>query len=107
MKLCLAFAAAAALVVAAPALADTAPAAPVQATAKPLNTTETTIGELVANPATKAVLDKYIPGLTSDEGIVSMVSAMTLRSILPMAGDKITVKMLDDMDAELAKLPAK
>ena len=36
-----------------------------------------------------------------------MASGMTLRAIQPMAGDKITEDMLNAIDVDLAKLPAK
>jgi hypothetical protein len=78
----------------------TAPAAPHYTTA------DTTIGDLLADPAAKAIIDKHIPGL-SDNPSIAMASGMTLRVIQPMAADKITEKMLDDIDADLAKLPAK
>ena len=70
------------------------------------STNETTIGTLLDNPATQAIVDKYIPGLSSSASI-SMASSMTLRAIQPMSGDKITTQMLDSIDADLAKLPAK
>ena len=90
---------------ASPALAD---AAPVAATAsKSFSTAETTIGDLLADPAAKAVIDKHLPGL-SDNPSMSMAAGMTLRAIQPMAGDKISVEALDAIDADLKALkPAK
>lgn len=70
------------------------------------STSATTIGVLLENPATKAIIDKQIPGLSSNAQI-GMASGMTLRAIQPMAGDMITAAMLDAVDADLAKLPAK
>ena len=87
---------------AAPALAaDAAPAAAAAA----LSTEETSIGDLLADPAAKAVIDKHIPGL-SDNPQISMAAAMTLRAIQPIAGDKISVEALDAIDAELKALNA-
>ncbi|HEX7821676.1 MAG TPA: hypothetical protein VF463_13790 [Sphingobium sp.] len=102
---------AAAVMVAAPVMAQTAakpaaPAAPAAPVAKHLTTTDTAIGDLLADPAAKAVIDKHIPGL-SDSPQIGMASGMTLRAIQPMAGDMITVPMLDAVDTDLAKLPSK
>lgn len=91
---------------AAPVVAQPAPAAAAPAAAAHFSTAETNIGDMIANPATKAILDKHIPGL-SDSPQISMASAMTLRTIQPMSNDQITEKMLNDIDADLAKLPAK
>lgn len=102
---------AAALLVSAPAMAQTVtkpatPAAPAASAAKHLTTADTAIGDLLADPVAKAVIDKYIPGL-SDSPQIGMASGMTLRAIQPMAGDMITVAMLDAVDTDLAKLPSK
>lgn len=93
--------------VAGPAFAQAAPAAPAAApTAKHYTTEGTTIGDLLADPAAKAVIDKHIPGL-SENASIGMASGMTLRAIQPMAADQITEKMLADIDADLNKLPTK
>jgi hypothetical protein len=47
-------------------------------------TNGTTIGDLLADPAAKAILDKHIPGL-SDNPSIAMASGITLRAIRPMA----------------------
>lgn len=102
----------AAAMVAVPAAAQTATqpatsaAAPASSGVKHLNTADTAIGDLLADPAAKAVIDKHIPGL-SDSPQIGMASGMTLRAIQPMAGDMITVPMLDAVDTDLAKLPVK
>ena len=99
---------AAAMMTAMPMIAHAAPdaAATAPAAAKHYTTQDTSIGDLLADPAAKAVVDKYIPGLSSSPSI-SMASGMTLRAIQPMAGDKITVDMLNSIDTDLAKIPAK
>lgn len=81
-----------------------ASAAPAAATAA-LSTEVTSIGDLLADPAAKAVIDKHIPGL-SDNPQISMAAAMTLRAIQPIAGDRISVEALDAIDAELKALKA-
>jgi hypothetical protein len=87
-----------------PAFAD---AAPVAAASKSFSTAETTIGDLLADPVAKAVIDKHLPGL-SDNPSMSMAAGMTLRAIQPMAGDKISVEALDAIDADFKALkPAK
>ncbi len=86
-------------VVATPALAADA--------AKPAYTTaDTDIGTLIDTPETRAILDKILPGFASNDQ-VSMARPMTLRAIQQYAADTITTEKLDQIDAELAKLPAK
>jgi len=90
-----------------PAMAETtASVAQPAAAAKHFTTQDTTIGELIENAATKTILDKHLPDLSSNPSI-SMAAGMTLRAIQPMAADKIPVEKLDAIDADLAKLAAK
>jgi Cytochrome P450 len=70
------------------------------------STADTKIGALLADPAAKAVLDKYFPGVSSDKRI-SMAKGMTLRAVQKFAPDKFTTEALDAADAELAPLPVK
>jgi hypothetical protein len=69
-------------------------------------TTDTPISDLIANPGAKAVLDKDIPGMSTNPSI-DVVGGMTLRALQPTAPDKLSDKVLDQVDADLAKLPAK
>jgi cytochrome P450 len=69
------------------------------------STADTTIGSLLADPAAKAVLDKYFPGVSADKRI-AMAKGMTLRSVQKFAPDKFTTAALDAADAELANLSA-
>jgi hypothetical protein len=93
--------AAAPLALATPVLAQTAPAAPAE---KPkLSTAETTIGDLLDNPAAKAILEKHMPGFSTNPQ-VEMARGFTLRAVQPMVPDQIKVEMLDMIDADLAKL---
>src|SRR5688572_23154020 len=79
-----------------------APAAPAAA----YSTSETSIGDLLDNPATKAVLDKHMPGFAGNPQI-DMARGMTLKQIQQFAGDAVTDEALARIDADLAKIPAK
>lgn len=83
-----------------------APAAPATASAGHYSTTSTEIGTLLDDPAAKAVIEKHIPGMTTNEQ-VDMARGMTLKDIQQYSPDAITDKVLADTDAELAKLPVK
>jgi hypothetical protein len=73
---------------------------------KTYTTAETPIGDLLADPAAKAVLDKDLPGFSSNPNI-GKASSMTLRQLQPFAHDKITDQVLSEIDADFAKLPPK
>ncbi len=82
--------------------------APVSAQAAPTfaakySTADTTIGDLLDNAATKAVLDKLMPGFSTNPQ-VEMARGMTLRAVQPMAPDQIKIETLDLVDADLAKI---
>lgn len=80
------------------------PEAPVaQAPAKALSTQETKIGDLLANDAAKAVLDKHLPGMSEDKQL-AMASGMTLRSIQAFAPGQLSNEALDAVDTDLAAL---
>lgn len=79
------------------------PSAAPNATAK-YSTENTDIGTLIDDPAAKAILDKYIPGLSSSDQI-DMARSMTLKSIQTYAPDMITDERLKGIDSEFAKLP--
>lgn len=84
---------------AAPAMAqDTAKAA--------FSTADTDIGTLLDTPETKAILDKHMPGFSTNEQ-VAMARPMTLRAVQPMAPDQIKIETLDKIDADLAALKPK
>ena len=72
----------------------------------PYSVSETDIGTLLDDPAARAILDKYIPGFSSGDQI-DLARSMTLSSIQQYAPDQITDKVLADIAADLAKLPAK
>lgn len=73
---------------------------------KPYSTAETTIGELLDDPAAKAVLVKYVPDLANNPQM-EMARGMTLKQIQGFAGDMLSDETLGKIDADLAKLPAK
>jgi hypothetical protein len=85
-----------------PALAaDSASAA-----APAYSTENSTIGELIDNPETKAIFDKHLPGVSSNDQF-EMAKAMTLRQVQSYAPDQFSDETLAKMDADLAKVPAK
>lgn len=92
-------AAAAILMVPGAALAQAAPSAP-------YSTTTTEIGILLDDPAAKAILDKHVPGMTTNDQ-VDMARAMTLKDVQQYSPDAITDKVLAAIDADFAKLPPK
>ena len=85
-----------------PALADAASAT----AAKPAYTTsDTDLGTLLDNPATKAVLSKYIATMISNPQI-DMARSMTLKQLQAYSGDSLTDAVLAKIDADLAQVPA-
>ena len=93
------------ITVPATAAGTVAPAAPAAPVAAPkYSTTETEIGTLVDDPAARAILDRHIPGLTTNPQL-EMARTMTLKAIQPFASDDVTDERLAFIDAELAKLP--
>lgn len=99
------FVIAAALAAAFAAPAYAADPAPATAPAPAYSTATTDIGTLLDNPATKAVIDKHMPGFSGNPQI-DMARSMTLKQIQQFAGDQITDEVLAKVDADLAKIPA-
>lgn len=68
-------------------------------------TIDTPIGELLDNPATLAVLDKHMPGLSSNPQI-GMARAMnlSLKAVAQFSGGKITDDLLNAAAADFAAL---
>ncbi|MET0586915.1 MAG: hypothetical protein ABWZ75_00200 [Novosphingobium sp.] len=79
--------------------------APASAPAPAYSTAETDIGTLLDNPATKAVLDKHMPGFSANPQI-DMARSMSLKQVQQFAGDQMTDDVLAKVDADLAKIPA-
>lgn len=67
------------------------------------STAETEIGTILDDPAAKAIVEKHIPGVTTDEQI-DMARAMTLKDIQAYSPDVITDEKLAAIDADFAKL---
>lgn len=100
----------AALLAASAAQAQTAPsdhganhAEHAQAAARP--TIESSIEALENDAATKAVLEKHLPGL-AEHPAYSQFKGMTLRQVAPLSGGKITDEIIAAIDADLKALPA-
>ena len=82
-----------------------APAAPAAAATARFSTATTTIGDLLANPAARAIVDRHLPGLASHPQLQRAVG-MTLRAVVPFSGGMVTPAHLDMIDAYVAALPA-
>lgn len=67
---------------------------------------DTDIGTLLDDPVARAVLDKYMPGFSTQDNI-DMGRSMTLSTIQQYKPDMITDDALKNIDAALAKLPEK
>jgi hypothetical protein len=68
------------------------------------STSTSKIGDLLANPETKAVLEQDIPKVIHDDRI-GMGTGMTLKEIQPYAGPDLTDEILAKVDSDLAKVP--
>ncbi len=65
---------------------------------------ESLVSELLDEPAAKEVLYKHVPTLKGNDQF-DMARSMPLRAIQPYAEETFTDKVLDAIDADLAKLP--
>lgn len=73
------------------------------ATGKKWSTAESRISDLLANDATRAVLEKHFPGMAADPQI-GMAKGMTLRAVQNLSADQFSNEALDAVDADLAGL---
>ncbi|WJM25290.1 hypothetical protein QUC32_09110 [Novosphingobium resinovorum] len=94
-----------AFAVAAPAWASAAEPAAVSAPSGTFSTSTSSIGTLLENPATSAILTKYLPDLVSNPQI-EMARGMTLKQIQSYSSDTVTDEVLAKIDAELVRVPA-
>ena len=94
----------AALALGAAAVAQTPPAAPAAAPATGYSV-KSTVGDLLDNPATKAVLEKYVPEVVSNPQI-EQGRPFPLEGIAPYA-PSLTPEMLAKIDTDLKAIPAK
>ena len=68
-------------------------------------TIDSTIEALVADPATKALLDKHLPGIDRHPAYAQF-KGMTLRQVAPFSQGHITDEKIAAIDADLKALPA-
>lgn len=81
--------------------------APVAAHAQAAWSTQTSkVGDLLANPATRAVLERHFPGVSSDWRM-KMVKGKTFRQLHDMAPSRLPTAALDAVDRDLQALPAR
>lgn len=73
--------------------------------AQAYSTSETDIGTLLDDPAAAEILEKHLPGFTTNSQ-VSMTRALTLVSLKSFAPDMVTDEALEKIDADLAELEA-
>ncbi|HEX9187465.1 MAG TPA: hypothetical protein VGB87_10355, partial [Vicinamibacteria bacterium] len=66
--------------------------------------TEATVEALLASPEARAVLDRRLPGFTTDPR-VQQALRMSLRQIAPFAPAVFTAEMLTTLDADLKAIP--
>ena len=93
-----------ALLVASPALAQQA-AAPAQTEAVPKYSIKTSkLGELLNDPQTKAIFEKYFPEVVHHPQINEGLD-LTLPDVVQYLPDVVTPEKLAAMDAELKTLP--
>jgi hypothetical protein len=64
---------------------------------------ESTVQELLDNEATKAIVDKHLPGLSSHPSI-GMARSMGLSTVANFSGGLISQEALQKIDAELKAL---
>ena len=94
--------AALATLAAVPAFAQApAPAPAAAAAAGPLSVEKTPIGQIIANPAAKAALEKAVP--TIDQ-YYDQIKEMTLAQVAPMSQGAITPEILKTVQADLDKI---
>lgn len=91
-----------------PAAADASPvAAPALPVASAPATThfslDTPIADLIADPGAKAVLDRDMPGLSSDENLPKF-RALSLRKLAPLSGGQMSAELMDKLAFDLAAL---
>ncbi len=83
--------------------APATPAAPAAAQAWSVETS--TVAQLMANPAAKAVIDRHLPGF-STHPMVGQAGPMTLRQIQGFTQGAITNAHLTAIQTDLAAIPA-
>ena len=82
--------------------APAAPAAPAAAAAPTINSS---IKDLLANPATAAVMEKHMAGI-SQHPALPQFQDMTLAQVAPYSQGAVTPELIAAIDADLKALPA-
>lgn len=67
------------------------------------STANTKIGEILAHPEAKSIIDRHFPGVSSNPKI-GMGKGMTFRTIQKFAPDLFSAEALDQVDAEFIRL---
>ncbi|MFC2018003.1 hypothetical protein ACFLTQ_01705 [Chloroflexota bacterium] len=62
-------------------------------------TIDSKIGEILADEKAKAIVDKHLPG-TSTNPQISMASGMTFKMVAPLSGGKITPEILKAIEED-------
>jgi hypothetical protein len=66
-------------------------------------TIDSKIGDLLADPKAKAILEKHLPGISTNPQM-AMAKGMTLKVIAPMSKGTITPDKIKAIEADLKKL---
>jgi hypothetical protein len=66
-------------------------------------TIDSTLGELLADEKATAILEKHMPGISTNPQ-VAMGKGFSLKAIAPMSGGMITQEMLDGIANDLANM---
>ena len=64
---------------------------------------DTPIADLLADPGAKAVLDKDMPGLSTDDNLPKF-STLSLRRLAPLSGGQMTADLMGKLAYDLAAL---
>jgi hypothetical protein len=94
----------AALVAQTPPPAPSAPAPSAPAATPQFSTATTTLGALIENEATRAVVERHLPGI-SQHPMLDQARGFTLRMIQQFAPDQLSNERLDAIDRDLSALP--
>jgi hypothetical protein len=114
VKIAITALAACAVMAAQPAFAQTAASAPTTAAAPapapapaaPHYTTEdSTVGDLLDNPVTKAILAKHVPAIVQNDQI-NQARGMSLKALQPYSDESLSDAVLEAIDKDLATVPA-
>lgn len=66
-------------------------------------TLDTPIETLIANRRAKAVLDRDLPGLSSDKNL-AQIRQLTLRRLAPLSGGRLSPTLLEKVGRDLAAI---